>query len=96
MPPAIRTEKFNLRLTPAAKVKLFSAAAVAHRSVADFVLESALTRADETLAARQYFALSAERWAEFQAALDAPPRELPRINTLFDVPSIFEDQGSTE
>ena len=96
MTTAIRTEKFDLRLTPAAKTKLFSAAAVAHRSVADFVLESALTRADETLAARQYFALSAERWDAFQAALDAPPRELPRITTLFETPSIFEDQGSAE
>ena len=89
-----RTEKLDLRLTPAAKRKLLSAAAAAHRSVTDFVLESALTRADETLAARQYFSLSAERWEAFQAALDAPPRELPRIGTLFKTPSIFEDQGS--
>ena len=65
---------------------------MANRSVADFVLESALTRADETLAGRQYFALSAECWDAFQAALAAPPRELPRIRTLFETPSIFEDQ----
>jgi predicted ATPase len=32
----------------------------------------------------------------FQAELDAPPRELPRISTLFETPSIFEGQGSAE
>jgi uncharacterized protein (DUF1778 family) len=89
-----RTEKLDLRLSSAAKKKLFSAAAAAHRSVTDFVLESALSRADETLAERQWFGLTAERWDEFMAALDAPARELPRIKALFDTPSLFE--GPTE
>ena len=47
-----RTEKLDLRLTRNAKRALQAAAAVAHRSVSEFVLESALSRADETLADR--------------------------------------------
>jgi uncharacterized protein (DUF1778 family) len=53
MPTTTRTEKIVLHITPAAKRKQFSTAAVAHRSMADFVLESTLTRANETMPERQ-------------------------------------------
>lgn len=88
--PTTRSEKLDLRLTPAAKQKLFAAAAAEHRSVSDFVLESALARADETLADRDRFGLNAEQWAEFMAALDAPPRRHARMERLLNEPSIFE------
>ena len=88
--PSSRTEKLDLRLTAAAKRTLQTAAGVARRSVSDFVLESALARAEETLAERQRFGLDAERWTAFQAALDAPPRPLPRLARLLEEPSLFE------
>jgi uncharacterized protein (DUF1778 family) len=89
-----RSEKLDLRLTPAAKQKLYSAAAAAHRSVSDFVLESALARADETLADRQRFGLDAEQWAAFMSALDAPPRRHERMERLLNEPSIFDKPAS--
>jgi uncharacterized protein (DUF1778 family) len=93
MPTAkTRSEKLDLRLTPAAKQKLYSAAAAAHRSVSDFVLESAL--ADETLADRQHFGLDAEQWGAFMSALDAPPRRHARIERLLNEPSIFDQPAS--
>jgi uncharacterized protein (DUF1778 family) len=85
-----RSEKLDLRLTPTAKQKLQSAAAVANRSVSDFVLESALACADETLAERQHFGLDAEQWAAFHAALDAPVSPHPRLQRLLSEPSIFD------
>ena len=88
--PSLRTEKLDLRLTAAAKRTLQTAAMAARRSVSDFVLESALARAEETLADRQRFGLNAEQWAAFQAALDAPPKPLPRLAALLDQPSVFE------
>lgn len=39
-----RNEKLDLRLTPSAKRMLQTAALAAHRSVSEFVLESALAR----------------------------------------------------
>ena len=45
-----RSEKLDLRLTPAAKRMLYAAAAAERRSVSDFVLESALSRADSATA----------------------------------------------
>ena len=88
--PANPTEKLDLRLTPAAKLALQAAAAADRRSLSEFVLDSALARAEETLAMRRHFGLNAERWEAFMAALDAPPRALPRVEQLFSQPSVFE------
>jgi uncharacterized protein (DUF1778 family) len=85
-----RSEKLDLRLSPDAKQKLYRAAAAENRSVSDFVLESALSRADETLVERRYFGLDAERWEAFMTALDAPPRKHPRLERLLTEPSIFD------
>ena len=86
----IRNEKLDLRLTPSAKRALQIAAMAARRSVSEFVLESALARAEETLPDRQRFGLSAERWAAFPAALDASPRPAPRLARLLREPGVFE------
>lgn len=85
-----RSEKLDLRLTPEAKRTLNIAASAAGRSVSEFVLESALTRAEETLADRRHFGLDAEQWEAFLAALDAPPREMPDLERLMREPSVFE------
>lgn len=88
-----RTEKLDLRLTPSAKRSLQIAAVAAHRSVSEFVLESALARAEETLPDRQRFGLTAERWKAFQLALDAPPQPTPRLAKLLNDASVFERGG---
>ncbi len=85
-----RNEKLDLRLTPSAKRVLQTAAQAARCSVSEFVLESALARAEETLPDRHRFGLSAERWAAFQAALDAPPKSARRLARLLREPSVFE------
>lgn len=85
-----RTAKLDLRLTPEAKRTLQTAADTAGRTVSEFVLESALSRAEETLADRTRFGLSADRWKAFLEALDASPRDLPRLNRLLREPSVFE------
>jgi uncharacterized protein (DUF1778 family) len=90
-----RTTKLDLRLTPEAKQKLQAAALASRRSVSEFVLDSAMVRAEETLADRTRFGLGADRWDAFLEALDAPPRDLPRLARLFREPSVFE-RGMTE
>ena len=85
-----RNEKLDLRLTPSAKRALQVAAIAARRSVSEFVLESALARAEETLPDRQRFGLSAKQWEAFQAALSAPPRPIPHLGKLLKKPSVFE------
>lgn len=88
-----RTEKLDVRVSPSAKAKLQAAASATHRSMSDFVMESALSRAEETLAERRVFGLDAEKWAAFQAALEAPARPLPRLQALLDEPGFFDSDA---
>lgn len=85
-----RTEKLDLRLTPRAKQALQHAAEATHKTLSDFVLESALARADTVLAERQVFRLDAERWSAFLAALDAPPKARPRLVRLLKEPGLLD------
>jgi uncharacterized protein (DUF1778 family) len=86
----VRSEKLDLRLTRRAKRTLQAAAANTHRSVSEFVLESALARADETLVDRRTFTVNDKRWKAFLAALDAPPRPLPHLKQLLKEPGFFD------
>ena len=86
----LRSEKLDLRLAPGAKQTLQRAAAAAQRSVTDFVLESALASAAETLTDRQSFQLDPGQWEVFVAALDAPPQVHPRLTRLLQEPSVVE------
>src|SRR5207245_11335612 len=83
---AVRTEKLDLRVTAVDNRTLKAAATVSRRSLTDFVRESALARADETLADRRTFHLSPENWTAFLAALDSAPRPLPRLHRLLREP----------
>ncbi len=85
-----RNQKLDLRVTAEAKSYLQAAAQASHQSVSEFVLKSALARAEEALSERRHFALDADRWAAFVEALDAPPRDLPAVSALFDQASPFE------
>jgi len=85
-----RTEKLDLRLSKSAKQTLQAAATAARKSVSEFVLETALSEAEERLADRSVFTLDAKRWEDFVAALDAPPRRHPRLEQLFREPSVFD------
>ena len=44
----------------------------------------------DALLDRRCFSLDPERWAAFQAALDAPARPNPRLKKLLQTPSVFE------
>jgi len=64
-------------------------------SVSEFVRDSALSRAHEMLADRRTFVLSKAKWAQFQAALDAPTRTLPRMQHLLTEPGFFDTDTSS-
>jgi len=92
---AVRTEKLDIRLSAAAKQIIVTAASVSKRSVSEFVLESVLARADELLADPRTFMLNTAQWTEFQAALDAPIRPLPRMQRLLTEPGFFDATATT-
>jgi len=91
---SVRSEKLDLRLSSTDKRILEAAASVSNRSVSEFVRDSALSRANEMLADRRTFLLSQSKWAEFQAALDAPTHYNPRMQRLLTEPGFFDDDAS--
>lgn len=85
-----RTEKLDFRVSSSAKAKLQAAASIAQCSVSDFILDSALARAEDALADRTVFRMDAKTREAFQKALDAPPRPMPRMKALLSESGFFE------
>lgn len=85
-----KSERIDIRTSAVVKKLLQQAAAASHKNVSEFLLEHGLIAASETLANRRLFMLDDEQWQAFQAALDRPPQDLPRLRRLLSEPSIFD------
>jgi uncharacterized protein (DUF1778 family) len=85
-----RDDRLEVRLTPKAKSMLKKAADVEDKTVSAFVLDKSLEAAAETLADRREFRLSAKQYDAFVAALDAPWKSRPRLETLLKTESVLE------
>ena len=90
MTRAVRTEKLDVRLSPDAKRKLRAAADIREKSVSEFVLDSALTAADEALLDRRRIVLGPEEWERFLSGLDEPPKPNERLERFFGKPNPFK------
>ncbi len=85
-----RSERIDIRTTPSVKRVLQDAAATSNKTVSEFLLDSALSKAAEVMADRRLFLLDDDQWAAFMAALDAPPQPMPRLERLLKEPSALE------
>jgi len=79
----------NLRIDPQVKAVLVQAADLQQVKLTEFMVKSAQVAAETVLAERTRFVLPPRKWREFQAALDAPPREIETLRELFRQPSVF-------
>ena len=77
-----RSERVDVRMTPAAKRTLQQAAAVLHKTLSEFLLDTSLNAAMNTLADRRVFQLDEQRWNAFMDALAKPPKDNPRLRKL--------------
>ena len=77
-----RSERVDLRMTPAAKRTLQRAAAMSNKSLTEFLLDSGLNAAHDTLTDRRVFQLDQKSWDAFMAALARPPKSNPRLRKL--------------
>jgi uncharacterized protein (DUF1778 family) len=50
-------------------------------------------RRDQAVTERRVFTLDADRWSALVAALDAPPRLLPRMQKLLTEPGYFDSES---
>ena len=85
-----RSEKLDIRIAADAKRMLQEAARARHMTISQFVLDSAITAANEVLAERSRIGLGTEEWAAFMEALDAAPRRHPRMERLLNEPTILD------
>ena len=77
-----RSERVDLRMTPAAKRMLQQAAAVTNKTLSEFLLDTGLSAAHDALSDRRVFQVDSKRWKEFLAALETPPKANPRLRKL--------------
>ena len=85
-----KNERIEIRTTAKAKRVLQEATAARNKTMTEFVLDVAMTEAAQVLADRRLFLLDDEQWEAFLAALDAPTKPRPRLESLLREPSVLE------
>jgi uncharacterized protein (DUF1778 family) len=88
--PESRSERVDLRMTPAAKRTLMQAAAAENKTLTEFLLDRGLHAAFETLADRRTFVLNDDQWQAFVAELDRPPADNPGLRQLLNRKPVWQ------
>ena len=78
--PAARSARLGLRATPEQEAVLRRAAEVAHKSLTDFILDSACLAAEQTLLEQRLFMVSG---SEYQALMDLLEQPKEGLRELF-------------
>lgn len=86
----LRDTKVQLRMRPLQKEVIARAANLKQTTLTNFMVEQAFQAAQQILTDQVHFYLSDQKWDEFCAALDAPPKDLPRLRKLLARPSVFD------
>lgn len=92
-PDARRDKRLNLRTSAQQSALIQQAAAAAHKTVSEFVLDSATERAEDVLADRRYFAIGDVAWQAFRVELDKPAELKPRLRALVHEATPFEPRA---
>jgi uncharacterized protein (DUF1778 family) len=87
-----RDSNLNIRVTPEQKQVIAQAAQLKQTTVSNFVLEQAFEAAQDIVLEQRHFTLTAEQWKSFCAALEAAPRQYPRLRKLLTEPGIFDKE----
>lgn len=90
-----KASRINIRASARQKSVLKRAARLRQTTMSDFVLENAVRAAQEVIAQqkaadRTAFTLPKDKWDEFCAALDAPPKPKPALRKLLAEPGLFD------
>ena len=81
--PAARSARLGLRATPEQEVVLRRAAEVAHKSLTDFILDSACLAAEQTLLDQRLFMVSGSQYQALMELLERPEQPNEGLRDLF-------------
>lgn len=82
-PPAARTARLGLRATPQQEAVLRKAAEASHKSLTDFILDSACLAAEQTLLDQRLFMVSGNQYQALMALLEQPEQANEGLRDLF-------------
>lgn len=85
-----RDININIRAKRAQRDLIDQAAELLGKSRSDFMLEIACREAEDVLLDQRVFTLDAEAFAKFQALLDAPPVDNPKLRRLMATKAPWE------
>jgi uncharacterized protein (DUF1778 family) len=85
-----RETNLNIRVTPQQKQVISQAAQLKQTTVSNFVLQQAFEAAQDIILEQRHFTLSAPEWKSFCKALDAAPRNYPKLRKLLTEPGVFD------
>jgi uncharacterized protein (DUF1778 family) len=80
---AARSARLGLRATPAQEAILRRAADVAHKSLTDFILDSACQAAEQTLLDQRLFMVSGSQYRALMDLLEQPEQANEGLRDLF-------------
>lgn len=80
---ATRSARLGLRATPEQEAVLRRAAEVAHKSLTDFILDSACQAAEQTLLDQRLFMVSGSQYQALMNLLEQPERPNEGLRELF-------------
>jgi uncharacterized protein (DUF1778 family) len=81
--PSARSARLGLRATPEQEAVLRRAAEVSHKSLTDFILDSACLAAEQTLLDQRLFMVSGGQYQALMDLLDRPEQPNAGLTDLF-------------
>ena len=88
----IKSSRLGFRATAEQEAVLRRAAAVANKSLTDFILDSAYQAAEHTLLDQRLFIVDGEKYEQLLDLLDRPSQDNPGLGALFAKPAPWDEQ----
>jgi uncharacterized protein (DUF1778 family) len=86
-----KSERLAVRVSREQRALLVDASRAQATTVTEFVLKAATQAAQDVMADRRRFVLDEPDWVAFVSALEAAPRELPRLRSLLSSLSVLDE-----
>ena len=87
-----KSSRFGLRATPEQEIILRRAADLCHKTLTEFIIDSAYHAAEQTLLDQRLFTVSGSRYQNLLNLLDRPAEDNSGLRDLFSKPAPWDQQ----